>query len=232
MRKGTSKWTKSLVSLILIGLLLALVQACGSATAPSETQSQPQAAAEPAAPVQQEQPQQQAPAPAAEQAPAPTAVPAQAPAEPAAEAMDSRRGGTLNLPSVSAVENLDPHKGGGWNYCEVCYGSTTESLVILFEEEGAEYGALVVHPYLLESWELVDSVTYDMHLFQGVHFQDLPPVNGRELTAEDVVWSFEHLRQPDPLYVRRTLHQPLDRMEAVDEYTVRMHLKFPAFAIM
>ena len=231
MHTGTSKWTKSLIPLILVGLLLALVQACGSATAPSETESQPQAAAQPAAPAQQEQPQQQS-APAAEQAPAPTAVPAQAPAEPAAEAMDSKRGGTLNLPSVSAVENLDPHKGGGWNYCEVCYGSTTESLVILFEEEGAEYGALVVHPYLLESWELVDPVTYDMHLFQGVHFQDLPPVNGRELTAEDVVWSFEHLRQPDPLYVRRTLHQPLDRMEAIDNYTVRMHLKFPAFAIM
>ena len=229
MHKGTPNWIKSLLPLMVVGLLLALMQACGSATAPSEPESQPQAAAEPAAaPAQPEQPQQQQ-----EAAPAPTQAPTAVPTEaPAVEADDSKRGGTLNLPSTSAVENLDPYKGGGWNYCEACYGSSTESLVILFEDEGTDYGSLVVHPYLLESWELVDSVTYDLHLNKGVHFQDVPPVNGRELIADDVVWTYEHLRQPDPLYVYRTLHQPLDRMEAIDNYTVRMHLKFPAFAIM
>ena len=206
-----------LLPMLIVGAILILGQACGSSSSPEESIDAAPATAVIPVPV--------APAESSASTAQPTAA-----SVPQAE--DSKRGGTLNLPSTSAVQNLDPYKGGGWNYCEVCYGHSTESLVILFEEEGADYGSLVLHPYLLESWELVDPTTYDLHLHQGVHFQDVPPANGRELTSEDVVWSFEHMRQPDPLYVYRTLHQPLDRMEALDKYTVRMHLKFPAFAIM
>ena len=153
-------------------------------------------------------------------------------AAPAPTGTEGKMGGTLNIGSTYTVDNLDPHKGGGWNYCEICYGSVTESLVRLFEEEGAEYGSLIPHPYLLESWTLVDPSTYDLKLHEGVKFHNVPPVNGRELVADDVVWSFEHMRQPDPLYVYRTLHGPLESLEATDKYTVRMNLNAPAFAIM
>jgi len=57
---------------------------------------------------------------------------------------------------------------------------------------------LNVVPGLAESWEQVDDTTYRFHLRQGVNFS-----NGREMTADDVVTSFERIidlcAQPSPL---------------------------------
>jgi len=42
---------------------------------------------------------------------------------------------------------------------------------------------------LAESWELPDPQTVVFHIRQGVRWQNKPPLNGRELTADDVVFS-------------------------------------------
>ena len=46
---------------------------------------------------------------------------------------------------------------------------------------------------LCESWELVDPTSYRFHLRPGIRWQNIPPVNGRELTAMDVACSYERL---------------------------------------
>ena len=46
---------------------------------------------------------------------------------------------------------------------------------------------------LAESWELPDLSTYIFHIRKGVNWQNLPPANGRELTAEDVAFSWNRL---------------------------------------
>jgi len=43
---------------------------------------------------------------------------------------------------------------------------------------------------LLESFEQTDLFSCDYTLRQGVHFWNKPPVNGREVTADDMVWSW------------------------------------------
>src|SRR4029453_11097844 len=45
-----------------------------------------------------------------------------------------------------------------------------------------------------ESWSQPDETTYFFKLRKGVRWHPKPPVNGRELTAEDVVYSFERFR--------------------------------------
>src|SRR5438046_1685795 len=46
-------------------------------------------------------------------------------------------------------------------------------------------------PELAETWEVSpDARTYTFHLRKGVKFANLPPVNGREMTSEDVALSF------------------------------------------
>lgn len=43
---------------------------------------------------------------------------------------------------------------------------------------------------LAASWEFTDTSTYVIHLRQGIHWQNLPPANGRELVADDIVFHF------------------------------------------
>ena len=46
---------------------------------------------------------------------------------------------------------------------------------------------------LAESWEFTDPSTYVAHLRKGIHWQDIPPANGREFIADDVVFHFNRL---------------------------------------
>ena len=46
---------------------------------------------------------------------------------------------------------------------------------------------------LAESYEIPDNETIIWHIREGVYFHDKPPVNGREMTADDVVFSFQRL---------------------------------------
>ena len=52
-------------------------------------------------------------------------------------------------------------------------------------------GTFIVEPDLAERWEAPDDTTYVFHLRQGVKWHNKPPVNGRELVAEDVKFTFD-----------------------------------------
>jgi peptide/nickel transport system substrate-binding protein len=45
--------------------------------------------------------------------------------------------------------------------------------------------------WLAESWDLPDDETIIFNIRKGVHWWNKPPVNGRELTADDVVWTID-----------------------------------------
>ena len=44
---------------------------------------------------------------------------------------------------------------------------------------------------LAESWETPDATTIIAHIRSGVHWHDKAPMNGRELTAQDVEYNFD-----------------------------------------
>ena len=46
---------------------------------------------------------------------------------------------------------------------------------------------------LAESWSQPDPLTYIVKVRQGVHWHNKPPMNGRELTAQDVEYSFQRI---------------------------------------
>jgi peptide/nickel transport system substrate-binding protein len=81
-----------------------------------------------------------------------------------------------------------------------------------------------VHLELAESMEWVDDTTLEVKLRQGVKFHD-----GVEMTADDVVFTFERIigenmiEYPEPhTSPRKGLIAPLESVEKVDDYTVRM----------
>src|SRR5438309_8349431 len=87
-------------------------------------------------------------------------------------------------------------------------------------------GTFSVEPDLAERWEELDDTTYVFHLRQGVKWHNKPPVNGRELVAEDVKFTYERFlrEQGNP---NRYMLDAVDRIEVVDRYTVKFLLKEP-----
>src|SRR5262245_25577661 len=51
---------------------------------------------------------------------------------------------------------------------------------------GVVPGTFAIEPDLAERWEEPDDTTVVFHLRRGVRWQNRPPLNGRELIAEDV----------------------------------------------
>jgi peptide/nickel transport system substrate-binding protein len=74
-----------------------------------------------------------------------------------------------------------------------------------------------------ERWEQPDDRSYVVHLRKGVRFHD-----GHELTAADVVYTFTTLIDPKFVSARKGAYALLDRVEAIDPYTVRFALKEPS----
>jgi peptide/nickel transport system substrate-binding protein len=75
---------------------------------------------------------------------------------------------------------------------------------------------------LASSWQQTDPLTYIIHLRKGVRFHD-----GHELTADDVVYTFGCFIDPAFVSPRKGAYRTLDRVEAIDPYTVRFTLKEP-----
>ena len=55
-------------------------------------------------------------------------------------------------------------------------------------------GTFTVEPHLAERWEQPDDTTYIFHLRQGVKWHNKPPLNGRELVADDVKFTYDRFR--------------------------------------
>ncbi len=87
-------------------------------------------------------------------------------------------------------------------------------------------GTMPIEGDLAESWSQPNETTYVFKLRRGVRWQNKPPVNGRELTAEDVKYTVERfLTVPGNAYAY--MLRSVDRVEAVDKYTVKFSLKEP-----
>ncbi|MBI4307860.1 MAG: ABC transporter substrate-binding protein [Chloroflexi bacterium] len=82
-------------------------------------------------------------------------------------------------------------------------------------------------PGLARSWEWKDDRTLVLRLHQGVRFHNRAPVNGRGFTADDVVFSVNRIRTPSPKFARRGQFDLVDKVRAVDPYTVEISLKQP-----
>lgn len=85
-------------------------------------------------------------------------------------------------------------------------------------------------PDLATSWESPDGKVWTFHLKSGVKFS-----NGQAVTAKDVVFSYDRLRDPKVGAPTVKLYANIEKIEAVDDATVRFTLKntnpeFPADA--
>ena len=84
-----------------------------------------------------------------------------------------------------------------------------------------------VKGHLAESWEFTDPYTFVVHLRKGIHWQDIPPANGREFIADDVAFHFHRLyglgsgyTKPSPALANVAAFKELISVTVPDKYTV------------
>ena len=150
-----------------------------------------------------------------------------------------RYGGTIVIGEHRKVDSWDPWRSlqGGPNFN---FGAIYESLFggdWAAPRDEFDFSGLYIPPkytvgYSAESFETADPLTYIIHLRKGMRFQNKPPVNGREVTADDVKYGIDRnlgLGEfeedgPSP-HVILTAWNVLKEVEVVDKYTFKFHLK-------
>lgn len=132
-------------------------------------------------------------------------------------------GGHLVWAEPYTLQTLDPHNltgQGCWNTVYQVYDAVVDT----------DPGQNPI-PRLAVSWEQPDPNTWIFHLRHGVHWQDGNELwaegEAPEVTADDVVYSFERVLDPENALARRALITSVDEVQALDRYTVRIHLSTP-----
>lgn len=126
-----------------------------------------------------------------------------------------KRGGVLKFAVPSVKPGLDPahtSTGDGYMLTQAIFSNLTRI------DENLE-----PKPQLAKSWEAnPQSTAWTFHLHQGVKFH-----HGRELTADDVVFSIERLLDPKTASRGAKALGPIKKVVAKDKYTVVFELTGP-----
>ncbi|HEX9419843.1 MAG TPA: ABC transporter substrate-binding protein, partial [Methylomirabilota bacterium] len=141
-----------------------------------------------------------------------------------AEAQAPKRGGTFRMRFALAPVHFDPQQTVTFTTM-LPLSFTHSRLVKVRAGSSVKPGTQPLEPDLAESWIQSNDTTYIFKLRRGVRWHAKPPVNGRELTADDVKYSYERfMGSTNP---NRGLLEQVDKVEVVDKYTVKFTLKEP-----
>jgi peptide/nickel transport system substrate-binding protein len=139
-------------------------------------------------------------------------------------AQQPKHGGVLRVAEREAP-GLDPHLSISFlthSYVSLAYGQLVRFPNGPEQKSPTDFSIL---PDLAEKWTVSkDGKVYTFNLRKGVHFHNKPPVNGRELVAEDVKYSLERFMAKSGF---RDRFEPVTAIDVVDRYTVRITLKEP-----
>jgi peptide/nickel transport system substrate-binding protein len=111
---------------------------------------------------------------------------------------------------------------------------TNDSLLSVQTGSGVPYTQMVVQPGLAARWESPDARTFTFQLVPDARFANLPPVNGRVLTSDDVKWSYEYLSRTGqfadkklPPSVVATMLEGVDQVQTPEPGTAVVSFKAP-----
>ena len=117
----------------------------------------------------------------------------------------------ITIANYTDSTSLDP--------MEILYQNNMQMAYLLYDPLVRYDSDLTIEPRLAERWETIDPTTLRFHLRRGVTFH-----NGHVMRADDVVFSFERLKQSTDF---KALYEPYVGMKRVDEYTVDLIMKKP-----
>lgn len=145
-------------------------------------------------------------------------------AQPAA-AQTPKRGGTFRLRSHVAPTHFDPQQTIAFSTM-IPLSLAYSRLVKVKAGSAVVPGTQPIEGDLAESWERQGDNVYVFKLKRGVRWHNKAPLNGRELTAEDVRYSYDRFLtiKGNP---NKYILEMVDKVEAPDKYTVKFTLREP-----
>ncbi len=141
------------------------------------------------------------------------------PAQPPVPPSPPRYGGVLHFPAV--IRAFDPTVGYRPELALVWDTLTEWEATWYFPEVQR---TPVIRKTLVTDWQMQNPSVWIFKLRQGVKFHNRPPVNGREMVAEDVKYSYELLKDKAQYSTRAAL---VKTITVLDKYTVRFDLAMP-----
>ncbi len=136
-----------------------------------------------------------------------------------------RRGGIARPLYQTSIAHLDPATntwGGGFIFA-LAYGQ----LFKWARPPADDPGALNAEPYMAESLERPDDTTAVVRLRPGIKFHDVAPVNGRDLSPDDIRATWERIKDEAVGSSRIKQQLPVHLPEAVDALTATFTFDFP-----
>ena len=107
-------------------------------------------------------------------------------------------GGEMTIRASRNIVNFDPYFGSrfanivtAWLERLVADDWTVDPAI--FDFKALWHPSEYLKGQLAEGWEFTNPSTYVAHLRKGIYWQDIPPANGREFVASDVVFHFNRL---------------------------------------
>lgn len=146
-------------------------------------------------------------------------------------------GGTFSVAAASEPTHADPffyeNVVASYIHEELAHGDWARAGIGPDKHQwmGVYYPSEFCTGMLAESWETPDVNTLIFHIRKGIRWQNLPPVNGRELTADDIVYSFSRwyglgngFTTKSPWWANAQ-YQNTTSITALDKYTVEFKHK-------
>ena len=154
-------------------------------------------------------------------------------------------GGTLTFTKNSWPANTDTLAGGRWA-SQLVFAVLDKPAIADWAINRDIYALHMPWPpidflrgSLVERWEQTDDLTIIFHVREGVHWHDKAPMNGRELTADDIVFNYHRMlglgsgfTEPSPQLTAQLAPIKVESVAATDNYTVVFKLSEPSIGAL
>ena len=167
--------------------------------------------------MQQEQAEQQAEQQAQQQQAQTATAEEQQEDEQAAQAADSepKRGGVVTFAGWD---------GGIFDPAIANHGGTDSIVLSIYDQLNYLDEGGVLTSAMAELPEVVDDLNFIYTIKPNVHWQDKPPLNGRQFVAEDAAFGLQRYGQDNPEFIWRDRFAAVDQFGVPDDLTLRLTL--------
>ena len=154
--------------------------------------------------------------------PSATPLPTPTPLKVQATSPSGRTGGSLRVAGFADIPHRDVHQTVQETLTSLGPGLAYSRLLKVRTGPETDQPSLQLECDLCLNWEFTPDFAYLFELRPDVHWQDIHPLDGRALIADDLVFSYERLRTPG--WANAGLFNSIGDIEALGPHTLRVNL--------